>query len=220
MALQQTFEHEPLESPERQIRLLEISATNNGDTEYRLTTYILGDAHTPHFYALSYEWGADRPSHALDIGGKTFPIRKNLKLFLDRIQSDNQNFIRPLWIDAICIDQRSTPERNEQVKIMGRIFAEAKLVLTWLGPKPTEDATLVETDATLLDWKGSDEYARIKEGHAIKRPSVLSLRDPYGQMWTCLQQLCQLSYWKRRWSKSNTATAHPGMLMLVQSYKS
>ncbi|KPI42652.1 uncharacterized protein AB675_1759 [Cyphellophora attinorum] len=153
----------------------------------------------PHFYALSYEWGTDQPSHALNIDGKTFPIRKNLKLFLDRIHSSTHAFIRPLWIDAICIDQCSNSERNEQVKIMGRIFAEAILVLTWLGPKSMEDGTLVETEVTLQDWRDSDEYARIKEGQVVERPSVVSLRDPYGQMWNCLQQLCQLSYWKRRW---------------------
>ena len=199
MALRQEFQHDPLESPERQIRLLEIKASDNGDTEYQLTTYILGSAHMPRFYALSYEWGTDSPAHALTIDGKSFKIRDNLRLFLDRVRSERQDFVRPMWIDAICIDQTSTTERNEQVKIMGQIFRAATLVLTWLGPKSIDDATLVETESTLQDWRHSAQYTRIKSGGSKERPKIVSLRDPYGPMWNCLHQLSQLTYWKRRW---------------------
>lgn len=209
MALQQTFEHEPLESPERQIRLLEVTPSDDGGAQYCLTTYVLGAGNMPHFYALSYEWGTDEPSHVLSIDGKSFAIRKNLKLFLDRIHSNTRAFIRPLWIDAISIDQTNVFERNEQVKIMGKIFAAATIVLTWLGPKPTEDSTLVKTESTLQTWRKTDEYLRVQAGNSNERPSILSLRDPYGPMWTCLQQLCQLTYWNRRWSKSTKLVETP-----------
>lgn len=39
------------------------------------------------------------------------------------------------WIDAICINQNSIPERSAQVKIMGDIYAKARTVLVWLGPE-------------------------------------------------------------------------------------
>lgn len=34
-----------------------------------------------------------------------------------------------LWVDAICINQRSTSERNRQVELMGQIFQRAERVL-------------------------------------------------------------------------------------------
>ncbi|KAF2001710.1 HET-domain-containing protein [Amniculicola lignicola CBS 123094] len=40
-----------------------------------------------------------------------------------------------LWIDSICIDQTSIPERNQQVKHMGEIYTKAQRVVVWLGEK-------------------------------------------------------------------------------------
>jgi hypothetical protein len=39
------------------------------------------------------------------------------------------------WIDAICINQSSMPEKSAQVSVMGHIYDKAGLVLVWLGPK-------------------------------------------------------------------------------------
>ncbi len=39
-----------------------------------------------------------------------------------------------LWIDAICINQKDTPERNAQVEMMAQIYQSAKSVFVWLGP--------------------------------------------------------------------------------------
>jgi hypothetical protein len=41
--------------------------------------------------------------------------------------------IRVLWIDAICINQHETQERNHQVSQMGIIFKQAAMVIVWLG---------------------------------------------------------------------------------------
>jgi len=37
------------------------------------------------------------------------------------------------WIDALCIDQNNTKEKNHQVKQMGKIYANAYRVVSWLG---------------------------------------------------------------------------------------
>ncbi|KAB5527979.1 heterokaryon incompatibility protein-domain-containing protein [Coniochaeta sp. 2T2.1] len=38
-----------------------------------------------------------------------------------------------LWIDALCIDQCSTDEKNRQVSLMGCIYEKAHTVIIWLG---------------------------------------------------------------------------------------
>ncbi|KAH7361167.1 hypothetical protein BKA66DRAFT_396649, partial [Pyrenochaeta sp. MPI-SDFR-AT-0127] len=47
-----------------------------------------------------------------------------------------------LWVDAICIDQNDLIERNHQVGLIGQIYSNATLVLTW-GGKSDEDAQIV-----------------------------------------------------------------------------
>jgi hypothetical protein len=42
--------------------------------------------------------------------------------------------VRYIWIDAICINQDSLVERAFQVRIMDRIYQQARKVLIWLGP--------------------------------------------------------------------------------------
>lgn len=37
------------------------------------------------------------------------------------------------WIDAICIDQSNTLERNHQVQMMSEIYKSAQFVMIWLG---------------------------------------------------------------------------------------
>lgn len=65
--------------------------------------------------------------------------------------------IRRLWIDAICIEQTAEgePERNEQVKNMGEVYASASIVLIWLGteilPHTTTTDLLVLSAALMMD---------------------------------------------------------------------
>lgn len=63
---------------------------------------------------------------------QAFMITDSLYLALRRLRSISDS--RFLWIDQICIDQRSTAERSEQVSIMRDIYSGATLVNAWLGP--------------------------------------------------------------------------------------
>lgn len=207
------FTHTPLESPDRQLRLLEVRAIGDGVFDYSLTTYILGSRSIPHFYAISYEWGPQHPTYPITIHGKTFYIRQNLKSFLDRIASGGEDFIRPLWIDAICIDQTRVSERNEQVKIMGSIFASAALVLTWIGPQPVENGALAEIEVNLREWETSEEYKQLTAGTLNRRPRLLSLQEPYGTMWNHLKLLCEAGYWQRLWIVQELIKANKLLLL-------
>jgi hypothetical protein len=39
----------------------------------------------------------------------------------------------PIWIDAICINQQETSERNAQVQLMREIYSTAHMICMWLG---------------------------------------------------------------------------------------
>lgn len=206
-----TFQHEPLKSPERQIRLLSVLPSGKGSqARYELKTYILGGHRTPHFYAISYEWGQPQPSHDIIIDDKVFSIRSNLKDCLERFGSAYVGFYRPVWIDAICIDQSNLAERNAQVKIMGQIYSSATLVIAWFGKQAPARGSLTEAISCLQDWQLSEDYKTLLESSdepprrttrtpGTSQPQLLSLADPYGPMWNCLRDLCEQTYWTRLW---------------------
>jgi hypothetical protein len=209
------FAHTPLESPDRMIRLLEARALGDGTFDYSLKTYIVGSKHIPAFYALSYEWGPAHPTFPITIDGKRFLVRENLRNFLDRIEDGGEDFIRPLWIDAICIDQTKVAERNEQVKIMGQIFSAASLVLAWIGPKPVENAALAEIAVELDEWAATPEYTQLSAGTLNTKAKLLSMQEPYGTMWNHLHMLCiSSSYWNRLWVIQELIKADNKLLLM------
>jgi Heterokaryon incompatibility protein (HET) len=53
--------------------------------------------------------------------------RDVFKGFIERPRAEN------IWIDAICINQNDTAERNAQVAIMDQIYSAAQMTIAWLG---------------------------------------------------------------------------------------
>lgn len=128
----------------RQFRLLQIIATGDPETPwcYDIVTSDLDDS--PVYNALSYTWGSpfadndgeDRnwenlPSRLVLMNGTYLTVRQNLYRALSQFAAlDISGFF---WIDALCINQNDIKERNEQVAMMGHIYANAETVVVWLG---------------------------------------------------------------------------------------
>lgn len=116
----------------------------------------------PKYLALSYTWGDPDSRHAtfpampprlvrvadpqdsneitmteqtpepyITLDGQDLPLHHNATLALRFLRSPTHPL--PLWVDAVCIDQRSIPERNAQVALMAFIFTRAVAVVGWLG---------------------------------------------------------------------------------------
>jgi hypothetical protein len=63
---------------------------------------------------------------------KPMTVPRNLYNFLQIVYQKYPD--EPFWIDALCIKQDSTVERNHQVSRMGEMCSNAKQVLAWIGP--------------------------------------------------------------------------------------
>lgn len=131
------FEHSPLNPADpRAIQILELLPSRNlkGPIRCELRHHNLDD--DVRYEALSYTWGSPEPGHTIFVNGShTLDVTRNC---LEALISLRQRFKRrPLWIDAICIDQRandtSKRERDRQVSIMSDIYHKAKKVIVWLG---------------------------------------------------------------------------------------
>ena len=87
----------------------------------------------PTFEALSYVWGEDAasPPRRLTCSGVDIPITQNC---YDAIRTLHCHFgIRTLWVDAICINQVNTGEKEHQIPLMRDIYSKARRVYIWLG---------------------------------------------------------------------------------------
>ncbi|RYN54306.1 hypothetical protein AA0118_g9272 [Alternaria tenuissima] len=117
-------------------------------TDARLYEEPVGDTQDnsqPDYEALSYVWGSpddlvsifvykDDTAHFKPLEERVmFPmkVRRNLADALCHLRLVDTH--RVLWVDAVCINQRSMAERSREVTRMGLIYHQAKKVVAWLG---------------------------------------------------------------------------------------
>ena len=92
---------------------------------------------------------------------------------------------RTLWIDAICIDQANSEERNQQVQMMSRIYTRSSNVCIWLGEDTDEDERAIN-------------FIREEITH-LKNFDAISSDEKYSEKWHALTMLMQREWFSRRW---------------------
>ncbi|KAK0617728.1 heterokaryon incompatibility protein-domain-containing protein [Immersiella caudata] len=138
-----------LSEPSRCIRLIRLMGHRDKEALIRcqIFEYPLQElGQGVHLYeALSYVWGSTEGGQLIYIeegpdgnstAGKasnysSLHITPNLYAALSHLR--NHLLDRVLWVDAICIDQGDTEEKQHQVQLMATIYASANRVVVWLG---------------------------------------------------------------------------------------
>ena len=182
--------------PEDHIRLLTIEIVG-GVVQCRLIAYPQHLA--PKYDAVSYCWGQDLTTVGITCNGFELRVRHNLLAFL-KASGDMKSPRRPLWIDAICLNQADDREKAVQVPRMAKIYKQASRTIVWLGEPDadTENALLYLTVA-VPQWiergdKKFDKATRIKvmadKEYAGKWQSVADYlsRPWFDRLW-CLQEV-------------------------------
>jgi hypothetical protein len=116
------------------------------------------------YEALSYTWGAPRGTKAILCEGRTILVTPNCEQALLHLRLRSRP--RTLWIDAICIDQRSIQEKNQQVPIMGEIYRHASRTILWLGQDTdTEHSIALRRAARYGNWINGIKraYRKVRE---------------------------------------------------------
>ena len=126
------FVHDPL--PAGYIRLLTAASNKTADGHtWRLQTVGL-DQSDLEFDALSYVWGSDSERLNITLNDCTAQVHRNLYTALPYLARRGDNGpVRPIWIDAICINQADHEEKMVQIREMNRVYKQAKKVWVWLG---------------------------------------------------------------------------------------
>jgi len=110
----------PVDRATRSIRLLRLVGSSVS-SQIRCQLECFSLATCPTYTALSYRWGPVLSTRLIKINDISFNVRKNLWDFLDRERNMSKDGY--YWIDAICIDQSRTEERNHQIGLMREIYA-------------------------------------------------------------------------------------------------
>lgn len=92
--------------------------------------------HRP-YEAVSYTWGGQEANYTKSqfviIGGNIFPITENCAAALRKVRKEGRS--KPIWIDALCINQNDRSEKENQISQMGKIFRGADKIHIFLGER-------------------------------------------------------------------------------------
>lgn len=134
------FIYQPLDPRSRSIRLLRLLKSPRnwkgfdsrvGRIKCKFEITYVGSGRTL-YDAVSYHWDRSPLNRFIELSGKAFKISAVVEDILLRLRDGKQD--RLLWIDSICINQKSAEEKSNQIGRMREIFSEAQTVICSLGP--------------------------------------------------------------------------------------
>jgi len=185
--------------------------------------------HPCRYEALSWSWGPNQQYPDLStftvMDFEPIQIRSNLAVALRTLRCATST--RPLWIDAICIDQSQASfglqEKEQEIQVMADIFRSAERVLIWLGPEMGLISRALATLKKLANPKTShpETLFAIQEAQEEpwKRPDR-SFESRVGEC-TMLQWLVWIShfpYWRRPWVVQEVSLTSSAAIVCGKQY--
>ena len=149
------------------------------------------------YEAISYVWGTEVRDHDIICDGRLLKITKNLHDALTRLREDDP---RVLWADSICINQQNVEEKTHQLAFMGRIYAEARRVVVYVGLDHGDHASRVGSLLGDMRRLFDSELSKFKviawdiyPYHALDDATLMDER------WSSLEIFLRLPWFKRGW---------------------
>ena len=103
------------------------------------------------------------------------------------------------WIDAVCINQADTSERNHQVRLMRDIYSQAEEVIAWLGPSNSESDFLLDfLNNASVNLEIFSKFASYDE-YLKTLFSEHDTRDKLDKLSVAFADLDARDYWCRIW---------------------
>jgi hypothetical protein len=146
--------------------------------------------------AISYAWGDPNDLTQITCNGQVLSVTVSLADALRRIRDPRVS--NRLWADAICLNQNDEVEKGHQVKRMGKIYENARMVVVWLGHDPSgiaEDGfNLIRETNHYLDQQfekyGGSGFPRLQTPYPISNDKL---------RWAKVQTLVHLPWFSRVW---------------------
>ncbi len=176
-----------------QIRIFSFVSEPKADT-IRVYIEVVQLNKVPDYTCISYTWGDPKVTRMVQYGHGTIDVTINLWRALIRIQEVGLGTRQKtkFWADQICIDQKRSKEKEEQVPLMAELFPKAQRVICWLGE---EVGSTAEAFAMLRAWSRADankerrrelarELARIVDTNAYSTDSgCRAMQEFFSRPW-------------------------------------
>lgn len=201
MAENDVFSYDPLPDASIYIRVLVLEHGNKEDPlRVTLLQESLDEVSVP-YEAVSYWWGIPEKSFRItvrqgeEVGSLT--ITENLHNALVRFRSVSED--RTLWNDALCIDQSDVEEKAQQVRLMGRIYTEARKVLIYLGEPDGSTLQAFEmmdkVHTAFINTPDNDSRRSLQWTIDNGLPTVLQ-----PEKWQPLKNFFRRTWFRRKWT--------------------
>ena len=213
--MENSYPYEPI-SNTREIRILALNPAETGDVITCVLSRVFLDAE-PKYEALSYTWDTDSSTSSqqdlktINCSGHKMLVKENLFAALRRLRYPDRP--RSLWVDAICINQADKEEKNHQVALMGKIYANAREVIIWLGEEEADDALafdpIIRSERVFKKVAPDSDLLRQvwdSEGRPDEIPMAL------GNQWRALSGLLKKRWFSRVWIVQEIALARKATL--------
>lgn len=195
-SIRNTFKYEKLDEGAEAcpIRLIELLPARDLSDSVRCHIYHASLADGAAYEALSYTWGEPTATMPIHLEDELHHITINLECALRYLRHEDRP--RIVWIDALCINQQDTLERNQQVTHMREIYEGAKQVLVWLGEGDAKAA---------FDWMSGKVAALadpLREIECLRtlRESMNVPTAGYRSMWSYINEvILERQWWSRAW---------------------
>jgi hypothetical protein len=149
------------------------------------------------YIALSYCWQSQSSLQKIELEGRELRIAGNLFLALKRLHEIDK---RPVWADAICINQADNSEKEREIGRMTEIYSSALWTAVWLG----EEA---DDSGKLMDMLSQNPATYHEAMHVIKNSIHESSQDD------SVALFFQRPYWCRTWIIQEIALSRDPFLL-------
>ena len=160
--------------PPGHIRILKVKRVGS-DAFYELQNALL-DHDRLHFRAISYAWGSPELTQSINCNGQRLLVTSSVfELLSSTVILDLCDEL-PIWVDAICINQRDDTEKADQVSKMGALYSLADEVILWLGPTSFDSDLAMDTIRAVSEKKAliSENFLRFSIGEDMVREAGLA----------------------------------------------
>lgn len=151
--------YSPLTPASKEIRLLTIEPGSGDDPlQCSLTVVSLNGEPDPVYETISYCWGNVNATKAVVVDGLELSVPASADAALRRVRLSDT--ARVVWIDSICINQRDTREREQQVSIMGDVYKQGRCNLIYMGSDSALNKAVDDMKAILAEVESSPPHIR------------------------------------------------------------
>jgi len=209
---------QPLDQSCEHIRLLTVHAAHETNAPIECTIFLASLYGNKTHATLSYAWGDPSTTSPIFVNGIEHNVTLNLKAALQYLRNTGRTE-KPLWIDALCINQKDILEKNVQIMYMAKIFEKAYLTLVWLGEEK-EDSSMAMKNIRLL----GDIYMKLDiKNSGITEKTFEDILDEIESrvgfdLWSqqnilAFVDLFDRPWWRRRWIVQEAALAKRVLMM-------